>query len=171
MRAICDWELFANVGYLQKAYLLFFILIFLVPPFSPMGAICKWVVAPSVNRKICNNDVFHHPTATLNSKFMYPHPYISRQPYKHHKALLFQNPQATMVVIVLNIGRDTCISAEIPVFYSKRYDKYKNLPDIILDLYGLIYRHVVDISADIRDENIRYIVTWPIWGAFTNAFE
>jgi len=41
MRAICDWELFANVGYLQKAYLLFFILIFLVPPFSPMGAICK----------------------------------------------------------------------------------------------------------------------------------
>ena len=56
------------------------------------------------------------------------------------------------MLIVLNIGRDTGISAEISVFYSKRYDKYKNLPVIILDLYGLIYRHVVDISADIRDE-------------------
>ena len=43
-------------------------------------------------------------------------------------------------------------SAKIPVFYSKRYDKCKNLPDIILDRYGPIYRHVADISADILDE-------------------
>ena len=54
--------------------------------------------------------------------------------------------------IVLNIGRYTGILAEIPVFYSKRYGKCKNLPDIVLDRYGLIHRHVADISADIRDE-------------------
>ena len=54
--------------------------------------------------------------------------------------------------IVLNIGGYTGISTEIPVFYQKRYDKCKNLPDIILDRYGPIYRHVADISADIRDE-------------------
>ena len=54
--------------------------------------------------------------------------------------------------IVLNIGQYTRISAEIPVFYPKRYDKYKNLPDIVLDRYWPIYRHVADISADIRDE-------------------
>ena len=54
--------------------------------------------------------------------------------------------------IILNIGRYTGLSAEIPVFYSKRYDKCKNLPDIILDRYGPIYRHVANISADIRDE-------------------
>ena len=54
--------------------------------------------------------------------------------------------------IVLNIGRYTGISAEIPVFYPKQYDKCKNLPDFILDRYGPIYRHVADISADIRDE-------------------
>jgi len=57
-----------------------------------------------------------------------------------------------LIVIVLNIGRYTGISAEKPVFYSKRYDKCKNLPDIVLDRYGLIYRHVADISADIQDE-------------------
>ena len=36
-----------------------------------------------------------------------------------------------------------------PVFYPKRYDKYKNSPDIVLDRYWPIYRHVADISADI----------------------
>ena len=56
------------------------------------------------------------------------------------------------VDIVLNIARYTGKSAEIPVFYSKRYDKCKILPDIILDQYWPIYRHVADISADIRDE-------------------
>ena len=50
--------------------------------------------------------------------------------------------------IFLNIGR----YAEIPVFYSKRYGKCKNLSDIILDRYGPIFRHVADISVDIRDE-------------------
>jgi len=54
--------------------------------------------------------------------------------------------------IVLNIAQYTDISAEISVFYPKRYDKCKNLSDIILDRYGLIYRHVADVSADIRDE-------------------
>ena len=54
--------------------------------------------------------------------------------------------------IVLNIDRYTVISAEIPVFYPKRYDKCRNLPDIVLDRYWPIYRHVADISADIRDE-------------------
>jgi len=44
--------------------------------------------------------------------------------------------------IVLNIRRYIGISAEIPVFYPKRYDKCKILPDIILDRYGSIYRHV-----------------------------
>jgi len=34
---------------------------------------------------------------------------------------------------VLNPGRYTGISAGISVFYLKRYDKYKILPDIILD--------------------------------------
>ena len=55
---------------------------------------------------------------------------------------------------VLNIGWYTVISAEIPVFYPKRYDKCKNLSDIILDRYGPIYRHVtdIDISADIQHE-------------------
>ena len=56
--------------------------------------------------------------------------------------------------IVLNIGRYTGISAEIPVFYPKRYNKCKDLPDIVLDRYGPIYRHVADISTDIRDEYI-----------------
>ena len=32
--------------------------------------------------------------------------------------------------IVLNIGRYTGMSAEIPIFYPKRYDKYKILLDI-----------------------------------------
>ena len=40
------------------------------------------------------------------------------------------------------ISRDTGILAEILVFYLKRYDKCKILPDIILD---------------------RYIATWPIY--------
>ena len=53
---------------------------------------------------------------------------------------------------VLNIGRYTGILAEIPVFYPKWYVKYKNLPDIVLDRYWPIYRHVVDISPDIWDE-------------------
>jgi len=57
-----------------------------------------------------------------------------------------------MVIIILNIGLYTDISAEIPVFYPKRYDKCKNLLDIVLDWYGPIYRHVADTSADIRDE-------------------
>ena len=57
-----------------------------------------------------------------------------------------------LINIVLNIGRDTDISAEISVFYPKRYNKCKNLSDIVLDRYWLIYRHVTDISADIRDE-------------------
>ena len=57
-----------------------------------------------------------------------------------------------LILIVLNIGRYTGISTEIPVFYPKRYDKCKNLSDIVLDRYGPIYRHVADISADIRDE-------------------
>ena len=57
-----------------------------------------------------------------------------------------------VVAIVLNIGRYTGISAEISVFYPKRYDKCKNLPDIVLDRYWPIYRHVADILADIRDE-------------------
>jgi len=54
--------------------------------------------------------------------------------------------------IVLNIGRYTGISADIPIFHPKRYDTCKNLPDIVLDQYRLIYRHVADISTDIRDE-------------------
>ena len=40
-----------------------------------------------------------------------------------------------MPSIILNIGWYTGISAEISVFYSKRYDKCKNLLDIILDRY------------------------------------
>ena len=56
------------------------------------------------------------------------------------------------VSIVLNISRHSGISVEISVFYQKRYDKCKNLPDIILDRYELIYCHLADISADIRDE-------------------
>ena len=63
------------------------------------------------------------------------------------------------VFTVLNICRYTGISAEIPVFYSKRYDKCKILLDIVLDQHGPIYRHVTDISVGIRDENIRYITT------------
>jgi len=55
---------------------------------------------------------------------------------------------------VLNLGRYTYTSAEIPVFDPKRYDKCKTLSDIILDRYGPIYRHVADISADIRNEYI-----------------
>jgi len=46
--------------------------------------------------------------------------------------------------IVLNISRYTGISTKIPVFYPKRYDKCKILPNI-----GPIYRHVANISADI----------------------
>ena len=53
--------------------------------------------------------------------------------------------------IVLNIDWYTGISAEISVFYLKRFDKCKNLSDIVLNWYGPIYRHVADISADIRD--------------------
>ena len=53
---------------------------------------------------------------------------------------------------VLNISRHTDISTEIPVFYPKWYDKCKILPNIVLDRYGPIYRHMADISADIRDE-------------------
>jgi len=53
--------------------------------------------------------------------------------------------------IIFNIGY-TGILAEISVFYSKRYDKCKNLSDIIFDQYGPIYRHVADISVDIRNE-------------------
>ena len=51
------------------------------------------------------------------------------------------------------------------------YDKCKILLDIILDQYGPIYRHLADISTNIRDENIRYIAMWHIWGASTNAVE
>jgi len=51
--------------------------------------------------------------------------------------------------IVLNIGRYTGISAEIPVFYSKRYDKCKNFTGYHFEP---IYRYVADISADIRDK-------------------
>ena len=54
---------------------------------------------------------------------------------------------------VLNLGRYTDISAEIPVFYPKPYDKCKILPDVV-DRYGPIYHHVANISAYIRDENI-----------------
>ena len=61
--------------------------------------------------------------------------------------------------IVLNISRYTDISAEISVFYSKQYDKCKNLPDIVLDRYVPIYRHVADISADIE---MKYPIYWPI---------
>ena len=46
---------------------------------------------------------------------------------------------------VLNLGRYTGISIEIPVFYLKRYDKCTILPDIILDHMG------------------RYLATWPIY--------
>ena len=77
----------------------------------------------------------------------------------------------SLIAIVLNIGRYTDISIKIWVFYPKRYDKCKILPDIILNRYGPIYRHVGDISADICDENIRYIATWHIWGASTNTSE
>ena len=73
--------------------------------------------------------------------------------------------------IVLNFGRYTGISAKISVFYPKRYDKCKILPNIVLNIYGLIYRHVADILTDIQDEYIRYIVTWHIWGGSTNTFE
>jgi len=59
---------------------------------------------------------------------------------------------------VLNLGRYAGISTEIPLFYSKRYDKCKILPDIVLNRYRPIYRHVTDISADIQDENIWYII-------------
>jgi len=76
-----------------------------------------------------------------------------------------------IVCTVLNIGRYTDISTDKPVFYPKRYDKCKILSDIVLDRYGLISRHVVYVSTDIRDENVRCIVTWHIWGASTNAFE
>ena len=65
---------------------------------------------------------------------------------------MLYSPGALLRIIVLNIGRYTSISAEIPVFYPKRYDKCKILPDINLDRYGPIYRYVADISADIRDE-------------------
>ena len=54
--------------------------------------------------------------------------------------------------IVSNIGRYINILTEISIFYPKRYDKCKNLPDIVLDRHEPIYRHVTDISADIRDE-------------------
>ena len=57
-----------------------------------------------------------------------------------------------VIVIVLDISRNTDISAKIPLFYPKRYDKCKNLSDIVLDWYGQIYHHVADISADIRDK-------------------
>ena len=57
--------------------------------------------------------------------------------------------------IILNIGWYTSISAEISVFYSKWYDKWKILSDIILDRYGpiyprwkyLIYRHVMHLRS------------------------
>ena len=61
-------------------------------------------------------------------------------------------PRFRFTSIVLNIDRYTDISAEIQKFYPKRYDKCKNLPNIILDRYWPIYRHVADILADIRDE-------------------
>ena len=54
--------------------------------------------------------------------------------------------------IVLNIGRYTGVLADIPIFYPKRYDKCKNLSDIVLGQYELIYRHVTNKSTDIRDE-------------------
>jgi len=63
-------------------------------------------------------------------------------------------------ITVLNLDRYTGAPIEIPVFYPKWYDKYKILWEIILDRYGPIYRHVADISADIRDEYILYIATW-----------
>ena len=63
---------------------------------------------------------------------------------------------------VLDIGCYIDISANIPVFYPKRYGKCNILPDIILNWNGPIYRHVADISADIQDENIRHIATWRI---------
>ena len=43
------------------------------------------------------------------------------------------------------IGRDTDI-------LSKTIRWVQKLPDIVLDRYGPIYRHVADISVDIRDE-------------------
>ena len=54
--------------------------------------------------------------------------------------------------IVLNIGQYTGISTEIRVFYSKRYDKCKILPDIVLDRMGryiaawLIYRPISEMK-------------------------
>ena len=69
--------------------------------------------------------------------------------------ILIQDASSNHIVsIVLNNGLYIGISVEILVFYSRRYDKYKILPDNILDRYELIYCHVADISADIRDENI-----------------
>ena len=46
-----------------------------------------------------------------------------------------------LIVIVLNIGRYTGISAVILVFYPKRYDKYKNLPGIVLEILANISPH------------------------------
>ena len=60
---------------------------------------------------------------------------ITTRKYNHifiHTKYLFgfPKPQHYLLGIVLNIRRYTGISTEIPVFYPKRYDKYKNLPDI-----------------------------------------
>jgi len=71
--------------------------------------------------------------------------------------------------IVLNIGQFISISADIPVFYPKRYKKCKILPDIILNWYEPIYRYFADISTDIGDENIWYIAMLSIWGVFTKG--
>ena len=49
------------------------------------------------------------------------------------------------------LGMAGAISAEIPLFYPKRYDKCKNLSDIVLDRYELIYCHVADIRDEISD--------------------
>jgi len=59
-----------------------------------------------------------------------------------------------MNTTVLTLGRYASISAKIPIFYQKLYDKCKILSDIILDRYRATYCPVDDISADIRDEYI-----------------
>ena len=96
-------------------------------------------------------------SAYLKSKCKTKLPLVQNAQVSVHKK--GPRPAGGVLDTVLNIGRYTGISAEISVFYSKRYDKCKILSDIVLDRYGPIYRHVADISADTQDENIRYIVT------------